>query len=109
MLTHRQAMIMSFITTGWLKGMPPTFREIGQRFKIKSPNGVGCHLKALRAKGFLQWEANLARNLIPLRFVSMVPLADGRALVFEGTPAGPKLLAEVFVRQYREIRRAIPR
>jgi repressor LexA len=31
----------------------PTYRELGVRFGIKSPNGVACHLKALAAKGYV--------------------------------------------------------
>ncbi len=43
----------------WIKktirdsGCPPTVREIAAQFKIKSPNGMVCHLKALEKKGYL--------------------------------------------------------
>lgn len=35
------------------KGVPATIRGIGERFDIKSPNGVMCHLKALEKKGYV--------------------------------------------------------
>ena len=31
----------------------PSVREIGVEFRIKSPNGVMCHLKALNGKGLI--------------------------------------------------------
>ena len=47
-LTKRQKAVFEFIRekiTG--RGYGPTVREIGEQFKISSPNGVMCHLKAL--------------------------------------------------------------
>ena len=34
-------------------GYPPAIRDIGAAFKIASPNGVMCHLKALQKKGYI--------------------------------------------------------
>lgn len=45
------------------RGYGPTVREIGQRFKIRSPNGVMCHLKALEKKGLIRREPNMSRAI----------------------------------------------
>ena len=37
-----------------MKGYPPTIREIGLHFGIKSPNGVAYHLAALEKKGYIE-------------------------------------------------------
>ena len=53
-LTDRQREIYEFIRVKIeSRGYGPTVREIGAEFKIKSPNGVMCHLKALEKKGLL--------------------------------------------------------
>ena len=50
-LTKRQREIYEFIrTASEERGYPPTVREIGDAFDIKSPNGVMCHLNALIKK-----------------------------------------------------------
>jgi repressor LexA len=54
-LTDRQQAVFEFIRDQVHKrGYGPTVREIGEHFKISSPNGVMCHLKALEKKGLLQ-------------------------------------------------------
>lgn len=53
-LTERQREIYDFIRKKIeSRGYPPTVREIGNHFGIKSPNGVMCHLKALEKKEFI--------------------------------------------------------
>src|SRR5690242_18791600 len=53
-LTERQEKILSFIKkTIQEQGYPPTIREIGEHFGIRSTNGVNDHLKALERKGYL--------------------------------------------------------
>ena len=52
--TERQMEIYSFIRDKiHTRGYGPTVREIGAAFKIRSPNGVVCHLKALERKGMI--------------------------------------------------------
>ena len=53
-LTSRQREIYEFIC-GKIegRGYPPSIREIGDAFGIKSPNGVMCHLCALEKKGLI--------------------------------------------------------
>ncbi len=53
-LTERQQKILTFIKESiQQQGYPPTIREIGIAFGIRSTNGVNDHLKALERKGYL--------------------------------------------------------
>jgi repressor LexA len=66
-LTQRQQEILDFISTSIDKrGFPPTLREIGIHFGIRSTNGVNDHLKALEKKGFLTREDLKSRAMRPL-------------------------------------------
>lgn len=63
-LTPRQREIYEFLKDQIMNhGIPPTVREIGNRFKIKSPNGVSCHLLALIRKGLITKKDNLSRSI----------------------------------------------
>src|SRR5437660_554788 len=63
-LTDRQREIYDFIRQKIEgRGYGPTVREIGQGFRIKSPNGVMCHLKALENKGLIIREGFSARAI----------------------------------------------
>src|SRR5262249_29458946 len=63
-LTDRQRQIYEFIRDKTeSRGYPPTVREIGEEFDIKSPNGVMCHLKALEKKGLIKRDAFSARGI----------------------------------------------
>jgi repressor LexA len=53
-LTEKQQDIFNFIRKHIeTEGYPPAIRDICNEFKIKSPNGVMCHLKALQKKGYI--------------------------------------------------------
>lgn len=53
--TFRQAEILGYIRDCQSdNGAPPTIREIGLAFGIRSPNGVKCHLNALVKKGLVR-------------------------------------------------------
>ena len=94
-LTDRQREILDFITTSIAdRGYPPTLREIGEHFGIRSTNGVNDHLKALEKKGHLRREdlksramrpTSLMGEVIPFErkvpFSNVVPLADPSDLV----------------------------
>ena len=45
--------------------MGPSVRDVMKQFKIASPNGVVCHIRALVAKGWLQRRPMIARSFIP--------------------------------------------
>ncbi len=62
--TTRQMAIYEFIRDKIRsRGYGPTVREIGTAFKIRSPNGVVCHLKALERKGFISRGRNMSRAI----------------------------------------------
>ena len=63
-LTARQKSVYEFIRDKIHgRGYGPTVREIGERFKISSPNGVMCHLKALERKGLITREQHMSRAI----------------------------------------------
>lgn len=65
-LTVRQEAILGFIRSYTAEqGYPPTLREIGQQFGIKSTNGVNDHLIALEKKGALTRSGMKSRALRP--------------------------------------------
>jgi repressor LexA len=66
-LTQRQREILDFISASIMeRGFPPTLREIGEHFSIKSTNGVNDHLKALEKKGHLRREDLKSRAMRPV-------------------------------------------
>jgi repressor LexA len=66
-LTQRQREILDFISASILeRGFPPTLREIGEHFSIRSTNGVNDHLKALEKKGHLRREDLKSRAMRPV-------------------------------------------
>jgi repressor LexA len=85
-LTQRQRDILDFISTSIdRRGYPPTLREIGEHFGIRSTNGVSDHLKALEKKGFLAREDLKSRAMRPVSFgrgdgvTDVGPIAIGAA------------------------------
>ncbi len=63
-LTRRQRDVYHFIRDKIRgRGYGPTVREIGERFQIRSPNGVMCHLRALEKKGLITREPNMSRAI----------------------------------------------
>jgi repressor LexA len=62
--TERQMEIYAFIRDKiHSRGYGPTVREIGEAFRIRSPNGVVCHLKALARKGLITRGKNMSRAI----------------------------------------------
>jgi repressor LexA len=82
-LTQRQREILDFISASILeRGFPPTLREIGEHFSIRSTNGVNDHLKALEKKGHLRREDLKSRAMRPV-------MPDGSELTpLRRAPAG---------------------
>jgi repressor LexA len=67
-LTERQGKILEFVVEyGRQYGYPPTLREIGDKFRISSVNGVRDHLRALERKGYVQRQGGRSRALEVLR------------------------------------------
>ncbi len=90
-LTERQREILDFINRSIGKrGYPPTLREIGSHFGIRSTNGVNDHLRALEKKGYLQRDDLKSRALRP------VDTLDGQMVevpILGQVAAGQPLLA----------------
>ncbi len=81
-LTQRQRDILDFISASIVeRGFPPTLREIGEHFSIRSTNGVNDHLKALEKKGHLRREDLKSRAMRPI-----LPDGSGEVVPLRRTP-----------------------
>jgi repressor LexA len=91
-LTERQSQIYEFVSQRILdRGVPPTIREIGEKFSIRSTNGVRSLLEALIKKGYLRKTPLVSRGLVLAEDV----MSSVRHLPLVGTvPAGAPLLAQ---------------
>lgn len=64
-LTTRQREILQYIETVIQQsGLPPSLREIAQRFGFRSPKAVADHLRALERKGYITLQNRKARGII---------------------------------------------
>lgn len=87
-LTSRQLSVFEFIRDRvQTRGYGPTVREIGEEFKISSPNGVMCHLRALEKKGLLHRVRKQDRAIA--RAIELAPeiTAESKGLPLVGTVA----------------------
>ena len=92
-LTPRQREIYNFIRSKIQgRGYGPTVREIGLQFRIKSPNGVMCHLKALQKKGLIHREPNMSRAIQLLDDPATAPHPTGVKMLGR-IAAGPPIEA----------------
>ena len=51
-------------------GYSPTIRELCVQTRIKSTNGVKCHLNALRRKGLVDWVDGKTRTIRPTEVIA---------------------------------------
>lgn len=85
-LTSRQRDVLQFIREQIAsRGHPPTIREIGQKFGIRSTNGVRTHISALIKKGFLKKQGFISRGL---ELTQSVSSQIGRIPIVGTVPAG---------------------
>jgi repressor LexA len=90
-LTQRQRDILDFISASIVeRGFPPTLREIGEHFSIRSTNGVNDHLKALEKKGHLRREDLKSRAMRPV-----LPDGNGEMIPLRHTPMGTGVMEVV--------------
>lgn len=102
-LTTRQKEILDYIYKfADENGYPPTYRDIGDHFGIKSPNGVADHLKALEKKGEINLKHNTARGIELLN-----PPPKGIPLIGR-IAAGEPLLAAENIEDYLTLERIFP-
>jgi repressor LexA len=94
-LTARQREVLAFMRSFTARhGVPPTVREIGDKFKV-TPRAAFDHLRALERKGMLQRRQSLGRTSRALTLSE-----PGGAVGFRSVPvlgrvaAGTPLLAE---------------
>ncbi|MCG9896189.1 MAG: transcriptional repressor LexA [Fimbriimonadaceae bacterium] len=93
-LTKRQQEILDYVQSYMIEiGFPPSIREIGEQFGIKSLRGVTVHLDALSRKGYIE-RSNTPRSIRlvhasvrPINMVEYLPLVGEIA-------AGAPILAE---------------
>ena len=67
-LTEKQRQILEFIVERVSEqGLPPTLREIAERFELQSVRSVQTHLDALAKKGFIRRLAGKSRGIEVVR------------------------------------------
>ena len=87
-LTTRQASVFEFIKDKvQSRGYGPTVREIGEHFKISSPNGVMCHLRALEKKGLLHRVRKHDRAIARAMELAPEIAAESKGMPMAGTVA----------------------
>jgi repressor LexA len=98
-LTQRQRDILDFISASIAeRGFPPTLREIGEHFSIRSTNGVNDHLKALEKKGHLRREDLKSRAMRPV-----LPDGSGEVVPLRRTPMGTGVMDVVATDDMAEV------
>ena len=96
-LSRRQRDVLDYITAAiQQRGIPPTYREIGDALGISSTNGVADHVKALVRKGYLRKAGGGAARGIQLTTRAQpVERGDTVSVPVIGTvAAGSPILAE---------------
>lgn len=96
-LSRRQRDVLDFIIAAvQQRGMPPTYREIGDALGISSTNGVADHVKALVRKGYLRKAGGgAARGIQLTEKARPVERGDTVSVPVIGTvAAGQPILAE---------------
>jgi len=109
-LTDRQRSILDFLGD-YLEdnGYPPTLREIGAHFGIRSPRGVQDHLEALERKGHIRRQREASRGIEILS--DRRPSSDNvvRLPVVGRVAAGQPVLSEENIDDWMEIDSALAR
>src|SRR3989475_5692412 len=92
-LTGKQREVLGFMRAFVAKhGVPPTVREIGDRFKV-TPRAAFDHLRALERKGALQRRASVGRTSRALTLTDPPARATHAVPILGRVAAGQPLLA----------------
>src|SRR5882672_7403455 len=92
-LTSRQQEVLGFMRGFQARhGVPPTVREIGERFRI-TPRAAFDHLKALERKGELQRRPSAGRTSRALTLTDQAPGGYRRVPILGRIAAGSPILA----------------
>lgn len=103
-LTDRQSVILDFLRDFLEEnGYPPTLREIGGQFGIRSPRGVQDHLEALERKGYIRRERDKSRGIELLDFRPSTADSVLRLPLLGRVAAGQPVLSEENIEGWREI------
>jgi len=87
-LTKRQQRVLDFIAQHVEEyGRPPTVREIGQRFHLRSTGSVRTHLEALEKKGFITRQQGISRGIM----ITHLPATHGQAGGRQGAASSRRL------------------
>jgi len=110
-LTDRQRSILEFLK-GFSEenGYPPTLREIGAQFGIRSPRGVQDHLEALERKGHIRRQREASRGIELLG--GFRPSASDKVVrlpLLGRVAAGRPVLSEENIDDWMEIDAALAR
>ena len=93
-LTGRQREVLGFIRTFTMRhGVPPTVREIGEKFQV-TPRAAFDHLRALERKGMLQRRPSAGRTSRVLTLADAAPRTDRVVPILGRIAAGQPILAE---------------
>ena len=93
-LTSRQQDVLGFIRTFTARhGVPPTVREIGEKFRV-TPRAAFDHLRALERKGVLRRRTSAGRTSRALTLTDQAPGGMRRVPILGRIAAGSPLLAE---------------
>ncbi|WCL48179.1 transcriptional repressor LexA [Leptospira sp. GIMC2001] len=101
-LTDKQELVYKFILNSMKeRGMPPTIREIGDKFEITA-KGAYDHLKAIEKKGFIKTQKNQSRAIELTRndALESLPAQVMTIPVLGRVAAGMPILAEENVEGY---------
>jgi len=93
-LTSRQQEVLSFMRSFQARhGVPPTVREIGERFRI-TPRAAFDHLRALERKGELQRRPSVGRTSRALTLPGAAGRTHHQVPILGRIAAGQPLLAQ---------------
>ncbi len=99
-LTDKQQLIFNYIRDKIKEtGLPPTVREIGERFEI-TVKGAYDHVKAIEKKGFIRTEQNKSRAIFVLDQDTDIPVNAVNIPMVGRIAAGSPILAEENIEEY---------